>query len=199
VLIRIANLGSSPVTVDDLKEHALIEQDDQDGVIETMLGAAIEFLEEKAGGHALRRASWELRVPDWPCGADAIEIPLFPVREVTALKYFDDDGAEQTIDAADYTVEPTSEGASIFFDYSYSLPSLKRMPHPVRVEFDAGYDDPNESGSGADPALAFPDRFKLAALMLAAAFYEHREEIAASETFRTEIAESLVHTLKIFR
>lgn len=200
MLTQLTPATGWPVSVEEVKAHALIEGDDQDNHVELMRNAAVEYVARHCS-QALAPASYQWATSAWPqaWNCPAIELPLYPVREVTSIVYLDQDHAEQPVSSADYVVELTAEGASIYFENGFSFPTLSTRPNPVRVIFDAGYDDPEASGSGDEPRLQLPHDLKLAILMLAATFFEYREEVTASEAFKNDLGARMLAQHRIFR
>lgn len=68
---------------------------------------------------------------------DCIELP--PLSSVTAITYYDTDGAEQTLSADYYDVDIYSRPARITQAYGYTWPSTYDMTNAVKVRFVAGY------------------------------------------------------------
>lgn len=219
IIATIAHATSRPVTVDQLKAHMQIDEADWDAQLEIMLDAAIAFAAQRTG---LRLAPMQLqaRLDAWPLHRhhvrrgdvaeltrDAavclreIEIPDGPVRSVVAVTYVDRAGVEQTVSADQYTWERTDDGALVTFEDTFTLPDLKTGRRGVvRVEFDAGFDDPAATGTGDDPDLKLPDQVRLAVLMLAAHYFENREAVSQRQTFPVLLAaEAMLDQVRVYR
>lgn len=188
------------------KIHLGIEPDenDHDQVVERALRAAIEFVEKRTS-RALVPTTYVWSQDYWqnegPCagefiGACVLALPRGPVRDVIEVSYLDEDHAEQIVAEADYTWQARHDGAEIVFDDDFTEPSLSTRPGAVRVQFDAGYDDPATSGSGDDPNLHLPAQAELAVMMLTAHWFQHRGDTDADVE---RAAAALIGNLKIFR
>lgn len=197
MLIVITAPTSLPVTVADLKEHALIEHDEQGAAIARMIRAASDYV-GRVNGRILAPSTFRLTCEGF---GHCIELPVAPLREVRAVMYRDEADVEHTIAEAGYVLQLTPDGGRVVFKPDYSFPaSLSRLPDPVWVEFDAGFDDPDLTGAGDDPRLVLPEGLALAVLMLAATWFDHREECESNEQYMLELgARCLASQGRIFR
>lgn len=201
MLIKLSpSQPASAVTVERAKERLHIDTTDFDADLDALLKAATGAV-EKHTGRTLTRSTWEYRIDCWPWPwREPIRIPAAPIRAVTGVAYLDEDAAEQDIDAANWFWERTPEGADLWFVDDYDLPSLSDRAGAVRVTFDAGYDNPGESGSGDDPELVLDPGLELAVLFLVGSWFEKREHIGAPESYQVpQTFEYLAAQLRIFR
>lgn len=206
MLKKITVSENPPVTVERAKRRLRIDSDDFDEDLSGLILGAAAAVESHAN-ITVRRSSWEYRLESWPAGFGfarfdgatirgatgyvrfdgqarpgwpTIQIPASPVRDVTAIKYLDADDAEQTIDPANYSWQRTAEGADVTFSRNFTFPIISLLPQPVRVSFEAGYDDnPEASGSGDDPELLLPPQVEMAILFLVGHWYEHPLPVVA--------------------
>jgi hypothetical protein len=89
----------------------------------------------------------------------AFVLPCPPIIGITSIKYVDVDGAEQTIDAADYVLY----GDTVTFKQTWSQPCLGDYADPIRIRYQAGYNGvPVASGGTGD----VPTRAKQAIILL---------------------------------
>jgi len=230
MLKRITLSDNPPVTVERAKKRLRIDTDDFDEDLSDLILAATAAVEEQA--HiTVRRSSWEYRLDWWPAGFGfarfdgqailgatgyvrfdgqtrlgwpTMQIPACPVRNVTAVKYLDANDVEQTIDPVNYSWQRTPEGADITFNRAFTFPILSLLPQPVRVSFDAGYDDNLEaSGSGDDAELILPPQVEMAVLFLVGHWHEHPLPVVADvRAAPFEIPTTfdyLVNQLKVYR
>lgn len=196
----VAEAEDRPVTLAEFKAHVqAADFDDDDPQLKIFLDAAIDFVAERTS-LTLRRSSWRVDRCDWWSGC--LQILLTPVRDVT-VKYLDSNGAEQTVDAALYRWERTVLGnAEIRFLDAFTSPAVKAdTSNAVQVALEAGFDqDPNMTGAGDDPELAFPSRARQAVLMIAASWYRNREAAAEAELKVVPLAaEALMGQLRVYR
>lgn len=191
-MLKLVEAGEGlAVEVSRAKQRLRIDTSDFDEDL-AVLSAAAQGTVEKETGLTLRRSSWEYRVDGWPCGVGlarfdgaaltgwpVLSIPAAPIRDVTAIKYLDSDDVEQTVNSANYSWARTREGADITFAKTFTLPLLSTLPQAVRISFDAGFDDPDESGAGDDPELTLPPRAEMAILFLVAHWHSNISPVIA--------------------
>lgn len=169
-MLRVVSAPTGSIcTLDELKARLRIDHDEDDDDLALLLDAATEMFEEQAGRVILRPTGFELSLSSFPA---CLHLPAFPVRGVTAITYTNDAGAEVEVDADDYSVADTADGARVVFVDGWSAPTLHEdTPLPVKVEFDAGYDDP----AATDGSLPLKSKVILAVMMLVAHWYAIRE------------------------
>jgi len=63
------------------------------------------------------------------------------VQSITSLKYIDTDGAEQTIDAADYVLDNFASPGWVLPTYDTSWPDTRAVANAVRLQIVCGYGD----------------------------------------------------------
>ena len=166
-----------PVTTAELKAHLRIDHTEEDDVIAGFNEAAREYVESRTS-RQLVTATWRVLIDRFPGRTlddvyvpltwryGIIRIPRAPLQSVTSVKYVDTDGVEQTVPTTDYQVDSTREPGKIMPARFKVWPVTDPLTlSAVRVVFVAGF--------GA--AAAVPRRFKQAIKMLAAHWYENRE------------------------
>jgi uncharacterized phiE125 gp8 family phage protein len=150
-----------PVTLSEVKAHCVIGHDLDDTLLGVLISAAREH------GEALTGRSWaektlEVVLDEFPAGA--IELPASPITAVTSVKYLDANGVEQTMDAADYTVDTDSLVGRVVAE---EWPETDDTVNAVRVRYTAGW-----TPSTIPPAL------QQWLLIRVATLYEHREALS---------------------
>lgn len=161
-------------------------------LIDDLVEEAVEKVEIETG-LTLSPKGMQQSFSGWPCGR-TLELSASPVRQVTEIAYLDDAGAEQTLDASDWTWEPTGDGAVIALASGWSRPSLSsNNPFPVRVRFWAGCNDP--AGTPGDPRLDLPRPARTAIRLLIEAWFRN----PASQGVMVEAAEDLCTSVKVYR
>lgn len=184
--------GTDPVTVEEAKAHLAIDTADFDLVLTKMVKAAIEAVEQHAG-LTLSDTEYELQLDCWP-SKDPICLPASPVSEVNSVKYLDEDGAEQTVSADDWSWHPTDDGAEVFFVSGFSAPSLYDRKRSLRVRFNAGY------AASADPRLELPEKAEMAILFLVGTWFANRENVQTEQQYEVpETFRYLANQLRVFR
>lgn len=189
------------IGAEDAAGDPIVDSDDNADV-EALIEAAMGVFEGRT--HlVLQPSDWELRLDHWPtCAPRCIAIPSAPVRDVTGVSYIDEDGVEQSIAQSgdNWTWERTTEGAVLWFRSDFELPTIDRRHQAVRVQFSAGFDPPDQSGSGDDPELVLPPQAELALLYLVGTWTENRESVAKAQAFDVpHTFDLLIEGLKVFR
>jgi uncharacterized phiE125 gp8 family phage protein len=191
--------GELPITVDDAVAHCRAPDDGSDDVvIEGYLRAAIAYVEDHCGITYMRQ-DFVLERPDW--WGDRIEIPVFPVRDITAVKYFDENGAEQTVPTNQYRWSRTSTGAELRMLSAFTRPTLQDERTDVaRIFIEAGYDIEGETGSGDETDLLPEPLARQCVLMLTEHWYENRSATDSVNMQDVPLSvQSLLAKLRIYR
>jgi len=186
-LVKVTAATQEPVTVDELKDHLVIDHADDDNYLATLIAAVVQFLGE-VQDRTFVTTTWDLKLDRFPSGNGVIELPRSPAASVTSVKYQDLDDVETTLAGSLYTVDASSVPGRLQPAYDESWPSTRGHVHDVTVRFVAGYGDPAD----------VPRAHRHEILMRAADLYEHRE---ASVTRRHETnfaAEALFQLNRVF-
>lgn len=101
-----------------------------------IITGAREFAEHYTG-RALAPQTLEMALDAFP--EDEIELELPPVATITHVKYTDTDGAEQTVDSADYTLSLYGESRVLSLAYDTDWPDTRDIRDAVRVRYVTGY------------------------------------------------------------
>lgn len=178
-MLRVTEAPTSrPVSLDEAKAHLKVLHDEFDAEIELYLDAAITYAEGTCQ-QTLAPTVFLQTECGWPCGRPwGFTLETGPVRDVLAVEYTDSDGNGQTLDPDHWDWERTSGGAVVWLTPTFSSPSLADVPSPVRIAFEAGFNDPE--ADDADPALAAPKVVKAAVLLMVGHLYKNREAVGAS-------------------
>lgn len=76
---------------------------------------------------------------------DAIQMPAYPVQSVASLKYLDVEGAEQTLDPADYYLDKITKPGYIVPAAGKAWPATFGQINAIKVTVVCGYGDTEES------------------------------------------------------
>lgn len=131
-------------------------------------------------GRAIITQTLVLTLDRFPCWE--IRLPRPPLQEVTAIRYLDDSGVQQTLDDALYRVSTSSEPGSIEPAYGQSWPSARAVSGSVEIEYVAGYGDEPEN---------VPAIIKHAIVMTVGEWLEFREGLVVGT-----IAEPIPHSVE---
>ena len=138
--IRVTAPTDEPVSLSEVKEQARIWHSDDDATLQAYLSSAVALLDGYGGllGRAIMEQEWMQPFRGW---YGVMPLPMPGASEV-AVKYTDQDGAEQTVSPALYEVVEGHTGSMVRFLNDFSAPSLKTdIAQPVRVTFTVGEAD----------------------------------------------------------
>lgn len=155
-----------PVSLAEAKDHLRVDGDDEDTLIEALVGAARAWVEETYG-RALTTQTWDLALNGFP-RCRWISIPRAPLQSVTSLTYYDEDLSTSTVfSSANYQVDTLRTPGVLALKNNVFWPTDTLRPSSgVVVRFVAGY--------GAT-AASVPEPIKQAIKLLAGTMYLHRE------------------------
>jgi uncharacterized phiE125 gp8 family phage protein len=163
--------ADEPLTLADAWHHLRIETFDSppasadDTWLETIGIPAARAWAEGYCGLTIATKTLEYAGNGFPT---VITLPFGPVREVTSIAYVDADGATQTLDPAEYTVNVYAGTVKPVT----SWPSVKDQDRSVIVTYEAGY-------STDSPATPLPPNVRIGLLLLLGHLYENREDTSA--------------------
>jgi uncharacterized phiE125 gp8 family phage protein len=121
----------SAVTVEDAKDHLRITDNTSDGAVAQFIAAATEEAEQYMG-RGLLTQSYTL-VLDW--FVNEVELPMAaPLQSVTSVKYYDDDGTQQTLATIYYDTDTVSRPGKVVLKPGQSWPSVQSERRNGRVE-----------------------------------------------------------------
>ena len=156
-----------PVSLADAKLFLKIEHDDDDDVIAALIAAARVHVEAQTR-RALIDQTWRLVRDAWPSGGRLPILPV-PLKDVTAIRVFDADGAPQVLDTGDFDIDTVSAPAILAF--ARGAPRAPgKLTAGIEIDVAAGYGDAPED---------VPQPLRQAIRMLVAHWYENRGVIAA--------------------
>lgn len=163
-LVLQTEAATEAVTLADCKSHLRITASDEDTYIQSLLDAAISFVDGKGVlGKALITQTWRQYVPQNP---GTVTLLLGPVQSVSAIGYYDTDGMVQAATVSDFNVFGTEECKTVEPKAGSSWPTAQDRPDAIWIDFAAGY--------GA-AATDVPAELTHAIKMLVAHWYENRE------------------------
>jgi len=168
-----------PVSLDELKQAARVDFDDDDAILMTYLQAAVDHLDGWNGilGRAIINQDWKIWLGDWPLGG--IVLPFGDVSQ-TSVRYYAANGQQETLDASLYELIETATGAEIRFKSGFAAPELDYdSSRLIEVRFTTGY---------GDDAAAVPASIKVAIMLLATHWYENREAVTGRNLTRLPFA-----------
>tara|TARA_R110000868_G_scaffold176896_1_gene414860 strand:- start:1378 stop:1968 length:591 start_codon:yes stop_codon:yes gene_type:complete len=154
------------VTLQSLKDHLKVTDNNEDATIATYLGAAVLWAEDYTKRPFIIR-TFKLYLDIFPA-ENLIELPTPLVTSVSSVKYYNASGTLTTLSSADYwtvTGDPDSPGAVILKSDAQWPTTQEDRPRAVEVTFFAGY--------GAGPELV-PADVRQAIMLMAAHLFTNR-------------------------
>src|SRR5215471_7842608 len=122
-----------PITLAEAKQHARIVQDNDDATLVRYIQAAREAAEEYLG-RGLYTQTWKLTLDFFPSD-DQIFLPrAAPLQSVSSVKYYDNNGALQTLSTSIYDVDTVSRPGRITRAANQVWPSTQADRNLGRVE-----------------------------------------------------------------
>nr|WP_278520059.1 head-tail connector protein [Brucella anthropi] len=198
--VRVITAPEPVVTLEEAKRHLIVDHDDDDDLIRSLIASATMWLDGPTGwlGRSLGVQTLELRACDFfslSCQFDIIPLPFPPVLEIISISYLDSNDALVVLPSGRY--EATLGGVRPLLG---SWPNVGDGPEAVRIQYRVGQAraDPND-----------PDRWivdvaspiKTAILMLVAQWYAVREAVSLDTGFEKLpfAVEALLQPYRIYR
>jgi uncharacterized phiE125 gp8 family phage protein len=155
-----------PLTLQELKAQLRLEDSEtaENALLMGYLRASILWTED-----FLRRSlitqTWDLFLPGF---CEVVVLPNPPLQSVGTISYLDTADASQTLGAAVYQTDMKADPGRLVRDPDESFPATSLLVNAVTIRFTAGYGLAND----------VPEDIRLALLLLAGHWYEHREDTA---------------------
>ncbi len=140
MLRLITHPAVEPVHLTEAKRHLVVEHDEHDALISSLITAARRHIEERAR-HAIVMQTWELLADAFPCGYREPQWILLPrgmVHSMESISYIDTSGAPQTLPTNDYAVDLYSVPARVMPAYGAVWPSTRTQMNAVTVRYRVG-------------------------------------------------------------
>jgi uncharacterized phiE125 gp8 family phage protein len=151
---------SDLLSVEEAKLHLRGDHDEEDDLIAVLIAAAVAWMDGWQGilGRCILTQTWSFTAP----ALASMKLP-FPDVQSAIVSYLDAAGEEQVVDPADYRVRTIKGVGHLTFAEDFAAPAvLSGRDDAVTVTIDCGQAEA-------------PAPLKVAALMLVAHWYRHRE------------------------
>jgi uncharacterized phiE125 gp8 family phage protein len=183
-----------PVTLDEAKAHLRVDTDLENGLIESLIATATQFLDGYAGvlGRAILDQTYSLTIhyDDMPSGSGRVYLPIGGAKSLTSVSYYNGANSQvvRATDVADY-FDFLADGWWSYVEPKGSLtwPSVYDRADAMSITWLAGY------GAAAD----VPAPIKQAILLLVGHFYENRE--AVTERLLSEVPMTVRYLIAPYR
>jgi len=154
-----------PVSLADIKAHCRIDHDDEDGLLNALIAAATQHVEQRTGKQLVEQ-TWEAAW-DGRCLSRLLVLPVAPVLQVSSIAYVDREGADDTANLADFHAVKNEDEAWLEPKSGNAWPPMAPEPNALSITYAAGF------GAPAD----VPANLTLAIKQIVAHWYEHREAV----------------------
>lgn len=154
------------VTTQRARDNSRIPDTHEDDWIQHAIESAHDYF-ERTLGCCIATTQFRATLDQFPRNRASIELPVWPIAEVTRIAYLDPEGVEQEIPIEEI-VQPVDRGRyAIRLANHARFPATKLTPNAVTIEFEAGWPEPAD----------VPKTLTRAALMLISHWYENREAV----------------------
>ena len=191
MLIEETSVPDAALPVEEFRAHLRLgtgfyPQTVQDEVLRGFLRAALSAIEGRTG-KALFERSFRWSVTEWRDPAGQV-LPIAPIRALTAVETVGRDG-ERNIVATD----------SYWLEQDPACPSLRAIGHALPVIATAGKVEITFLAGYGDTWAMLPPDLQQAVLLLAAHYYEFRDETSLAEGCMPFGVASLIERYKVIR
>jgi len=163
--------AAAPVLLAEVKAQLRIEHPDDDLMIDRLIKTAVAYTDAKGAlGHAMITQKWGQWVNSVP--PQYVRLAMGPLIEVTAVQYYDIDGALQTDTLSNYEITGTDFTTRIGPKSGFNWPVTQDRADAIRIEYTAGY--------GATSA-SVPETLRHAMMLLIGHWYDNRENTMMDE------------------
>ncbi len=131
---RVAAPTLRPVSLDEAKTHLKVSGTDEDTLITTYLDASIAACENKLQT-AIMDTNFVLYQRSF---CQHLNLQKNWVTQINSVKYYDENGTQQTINSSNYTLQDFKVPNVLYFNSNYSFPSTDTREFSVEVNFNAG-------------------------------------------------------------
>jgi uncharacterized phiE125 gp8 family phage protein len=163
-LVQITGPTVTPISLAEAKGQMKVESSDDDAIIQRLIASAVAFVDAQGAlGKAMITQTWGQWLSPNP---GTVYLLLGPVQSVSAIKYYDVDGALQTATLADFNVFGTPNRISVFPKAGKAWPVTQTRDDAIKIEYIIGY---------GSTSASVPETVRHALMMLVAHWYDMRE------------------------
>lgn len=176
------------LSVAEAKAQVRVLASAEDALIERYLHTAQGFCEQVCGGRAIMPQTWELTLDAFP---EAFELTRVPAASIASIKYWDEAGAQTTLDPLAYTLDNADEIGLSYVVPAYEFPSwptARRQVNAVALRYVAGWTN----------AAAVPYEIKSWIALQVGTMYENRSAEGGVQTFALGFADRLLDRYKLW-
>jgi len=185
-LVMTSGPAAEPVTLQEAKAHLRVDHAFEDVLISSLILTSRLHV-EAALDLALIDQSWTLQLDRWP-DSGIVDIPLSPVKTISAVRVKDANGVVTVIEPESYMADKASRPARVVFEPG-SQPQSGLRAGGIEITFTTGF--------GTQPS-SVPAPLRHAILMLVAHWYDNRN-LAEAGSAAARIPEQISDLIAPFR
>ena len=174
-----------PIGLEEAKAHCVIEHDEDNALLETMITAVRRHVEVRCN-RALVRQKWRLYM-DY--GFSEFNLLPYKVQEVEGIYYLDTDGTEQTLATSVYTADIPRQ--RVYLAYNQSWPATRYVRNAIWCDVWAG--EYKAEDSPVDVTGHIPQDLKNAMLLMISDIYENRGKSSDMQLFHNATYDALLN------
>jgi uncharacterized phiE125 gp8 family phage protein len=165
--VLVTAASAALVTLAEAKAHLRVDHSDEDSYIQSLINAAVSYLDGFSGrlGRAILEQTWRV---DFEAFADELRLPVGDIIAVSSVSYYDQNNVQQTLASTVYQLLTDGLGSYLALKPGQVWPAVYVRSDAVRVTWTAGF--------GAT-ASSVPAGIKHAALLLVAHWYDNRSAV----------------------
>ena len=185
--------GVYPITIAEAKEQRVIEHNDDDVLLGSFIAAATEYAETYTGLDFVQRV-WDYKLSVL---SGTIELPVSPVQSVS-ITYTDKTTSPeiQTVSTDVYELDTGVFPPVLRLKYGQVWPSHSAVTNGITIQIVSGF---APFGSPEDYRGNIPDMAKVAIKILVGGMDVARESKTDIQLYSTDIADGLLHSLRVYR
>ena len=161
----LAGAAQEPVSLAEAKAFLKVDDGAEDGLIETLIGAARLHV-EGVTGKALLNQSWRVVLDRWPENR-VVRLPVSPFMSLTAINAIDEAGASHEVPLAQFMREPDR----LLLPAGVNGMPVLQERQGIEIDYVAGF--------GEDPEDV-PTDLRQALLVLVAHWHENRDAVVVA-------------------
>ena len=162
-LERIVAPVAEPVSLEEIKAQARVDDGGEDALLTGLIVAAREWVELYTG-RAVMTQTWRLWLQQWPIDRAFVEVPRMPLQSVSQVMLYAADETSSVWSSAAYSVDQAA--GRMWLRDGQAWPLAGRAMRGISVDFVAGYAD----------SAHVPEAIKLAIRQLVTHWFEQRGE-----------------------
>lgn len=173
-----------PVSLGEAKDHLIVEHNEDDPVIYSMISAARRHVEARCN-RVLVRQKWRIYLDNQ---LQDFKLEPFEVQEVEQIQYVDIDGATQTVSSSVYTVDIPRQ--CVYEAYAQTWPDARWQENAAWADVWAG--EYKTSDSPVDITAHIPEDLKSVIKLMVTDLYENRGKSSETQLFNNDTYDALL-------